>query len=82
MGQLFAAYGDNVLIKRLEQKGDTCRGMVIHSGHFSLKHGDMVLYGYSDWMEIDLFNDEYNEQTIDCLWRPKVRCILVDKEVE
>ncbi len=75
------AYGDNVLIEQIEVNGNTVKGKIIHSNDDSLKHGDIVLYGYSEWNEVYL--DNYNgDAVVDVIWRPKVRCILREVEDE
>lgn len=82
MKELFAAYGDNVVIQRLETQGTTCKGRVIHCGHRSLPTGSIVLYGYSEWNEIEMTDicgsDGKPIKTVDVIWRPKIRCILIE----
>lgn len=73
--QLFVAYGDNVIIEKLEVIGNTAKGRVIHSNFHDLKHGAIVLYGDSEYNEIYLDKDT----KVDVIWRPKIRCILFNK---
>lgn len=74
--QMFCAYGDNVMIEKISETGNTAKGKVLHSNTHDLKYGDIVLYQAAEWNEINL-----NEDTIvDIIWRPKIRCIL--KEIE
>jgi len=79
MKELFMSYGDNVMIQRLETKGDTCKGKVIHCGHQSLPTGSIILYTHSDWNQVDMTEvmlDNKPVDVVDVIWRPKVRCIL------
>lgn len=84
MKELFAAYGDNCMVQRLETQGDTCKGKVIHCGHPSLPTGTIILYTHNDWNQIEMTNVKGSDgkpiDIIDVIWRPKVRCIL--KEVD
>ncbi len=70
--KMYCAFGDNVMIEKISEQGNTSKGKVIHSNSHDLKFGDIILYQASEWNEINLTEDIL----IDVIWRPKVRCIL------
>jgi len=76
MDKLFVAYGDNVMIEKLETIGNTAKGKVLSSNYSDLNYGDIILYQDNEWNEINI--DEH--RIVDIIWRPKIRAILNEKK--
>ena len=69
---VFISYGDNCMIEKLKERGNTIMGKVLHCSRSDLNFGDIVLYDEYDSNQMDIGNDK----KADVVWCAKIRCII------